>query len=79
MLIVVTVITGMDSRGVVSAYNRILLLVAGMRKRMPFTHFLSIPLAANTQVKSSMAEFKEQVLNITKRVTNQRALCPVIT
>ena len=55
------VITGSNRKGVVSAKTRIEILIDTSRQRMPFTHFLSIPIVSEN-IKSTFEEFKTDVL-----------------
>ena len=55
------VVAGADRRGVVSARTRIMLLVDGAKKKMPFTHFISFPLNARS-VQEAYSDFKSDVL-----------------
>lgn len=55
------VIRSTQQRGIVSAKNRIDLLVETARQRAPFTHFVSIPLNIKA-IQDSYLEFKDDVL-----------------
>lgn len=63
----VLVVTGCDHKGVAAAYSQITLLVSSIRKRYPFTHFVSIPLQSS-EVKTGLLQFQEDVLSLMKRV-----------
>ena len=54
-------ITGMNAKDVTSAFVRINLIVSNARKRMPFTHFVSIPLST-PDIKTRFLQFKNDVL-----------------
>ena len=56
------VITGKNSSSVLSAKNRIELLISSKRWKEPFTHFVSIPLNDDS-IKERFTEFKSVVLN----------------
>lgn len=55
-------ITGSDKRGVVTAANRIDVMVAAARNKISFTHFISLPLNS-TELQKSFCEFREDVLD----------------
>jgi len=55
------IILGAERRGVISARTRIILLIDGAKKKMPFTHFISFPLNARS-VQEAFADFKSDVL-----------------
>ena len=55
------VITGNDARSVLSAKNRIELIVSSKRWREPFTHFISIPLCSSN-IQDSFEDFKQLLL-----------------
>jgi len=54
-------ITGTNRESVRSARSRVELLVHNARRRQPFTHFLSLPLAGG--VRDGFLDFKEAVFN----------------
>ena len=58
------VIIGSDRRNIISARTRIDLLVETSRKKMPFTHFLSIPMT-HENIIAGFKKFKSEVLNST--------------
>lgn len=60
------VITGCDHRGVVAAHSQLALLAATIRKRQPFTHFVSVPLA-DAGLKTRYLQFQEDVLGRCQR------------
>ncbi|XP_019620390.1 PREDICTED: activating signal cointegrator 1 complex subunit 1-like [Branchiostoma belcheri] len=55
------VITGSDKQGVLSAMRRIQILADSGRAKLPFTHFLSLPLTT-TPIKEGFQEFQSSVL-----------------
>nr|XP_022345639.1 activating signal cointegrator 1 complex subunit 1-like [Crassostrea virginica]XP_022345640.1 activating signal cointegrator 1 complex subunit 1-like [Crassostrea virginica] len=55
------VITGPERNGVVSAKTRIDVIVDSVRRREPFTHFLSLPVTSPS-VREKFLEFQEEVL-----------------
>uniref|UniRef100_A0A1B6DI35 K Homology domain-containing protein n=1 Tax=Clastoptera arizonana TaxID=38151 RepID=A0A1B6DI35_9HEMI len=55
------VITGSTKSAVASARQRISLIVMSYRRKQPFTHFLSLPIASKS-VKDGFLDFKKQVL-----------------
>ena len=57
------IILGAERRGVISARTRIILLIDGAKKKMPFTHFISFPLNARS-VQEAFADFKSDVLRL---------------
>nr|CAH0100675.1 unnamed protein product [Daphnia galeata] len=58
-------ITGMNAKDVTSAFVRINLIVSNARKRMPFTHFVSIPLST-PDIKTRFLQFKNDVLRFSR-------------
>ena len=56
----ITVITGFEYKGVVSAYTQINLLVLNVRKQLPKTHFISLPLSS-PEIKAKFIEFQKQL------------------
>ncbi|XP_033228166.1 activating signal cointegrator 1 complex subunit 1-like [Belonocnema kinseyi] len=60
------IIIGADRRKILSARNRIDLLVETSRKKMPFTHFLSIPMNKDNIIRG-FNQFKSEVLNKTAK------------
>ena len=67
----VSVVSGTDRGGVLSAKTRISLLVDSARTKQPFTHFLSIPV--NTpDILDAFATFQETVLETCKGVSRHR-------
>jgi len=56
------IITGNDRRGVITAANRIDVMVASGRNKQPFTHFISLPVNME-HVKKGFLEFKNEVLS----------------
>jgi len=56
------VITGNDSRSVLSAKNRIDLIVSSKRWREPITHFISIPLCSD-HIQEKFEKFREEILS----------------
>ncbi|XP_046446258.1 activating signal cointegrator 1 complex subunit 1-like [Daphnia pulex] len=58
-------ITGMNPKDVTSAFVRISLIVSNARKRMPFTHFVSIPLTT-PEIKTRFLQFKNDVLRFSR-------------
>lgn len=56
------IIEGRERRGVAGAASRLDVLVASNRSKMPFTHFISIPLNT-THLQEAFCTFKEEVLN----------------
>jgi activating signal cointegrator complex subunit 1 len=59
------VITGGSQAGVRSAKTRIDVLMTTARRRMTFTHFLSIPIG-NDKIRANFDDFKTQVLQTCK-------------
>lgn len=55
------VILGNDRAGVISARTRIDVLTSSARRRLPFTHFLSLPIVSDA-VQERFDVFKEEVL-----------------
>lgn len=55
------IVVGRNRRGVSSAANRLDLLVASVRSKMAFTHFLSIPVNTPT-VREAFLTFKDEIL-----------------
>ena len=56
------VIFGYEHKGVVSAYTQIHLLVLNVRKQLPKTHFISIPLSSPA-IKAQFLNFQKQVIS----------------
>jgi len=54
-------VTGVSKNGVITACNRIDVIVASARQKQPFTHFLSIPVNA-AHIQQSFLEFKSEIL-----------------
>jgi len=61
LLLLCSVILGNDRAGVVSAQTRIDVLTSSARRRLPFTHFLSLPIVSDV-VQEKFDIFKEEVL-----------------
>uniref|UniRef100_A0A0N8C0X7 Activating signal cointegrator 1 complex subunit n=1 Tax=Daphnia magna TaxID=35525 RepID=A0A0N8C0X7_9CRUS len=59
------VITGFNAKDVTSAFVRVSLVVSNARKRMPFTHFVSIPLTT-PNIKVRFIQFKNDVLQFSR-------------
>lgn len=57
-------IVGRSRRSIISARNRIDLLVESSRKKVQFTHFLSVPLT-DTNIINEFREFQKDVVNKT--------------
>ena len=55
-------VTGVNKRGVITACERIQVIVASARAKHPFTHFLSIPVNAE-HVQEAFLKFRDEVLN----------------
>lgn len=55
------VITGRDRRGLITACNRIDVMVGAARNRQDFTHFISLPVNS-PELQASFQQFKSQVL-----------------
>jgi len=55
------VILGYDRAGVISARKRIDFLTSSARRRLSFTHFLSLPIVSDA-VQEKFDVFKEEVL-----------------
>jgi activating signal cointegrator complex subunit 1 len=64
------VITGNDKAGVRSARTRIDVLISTARKRLPFTHFLSFPVA-DESIRMKFDQFKDEVLQACAGVSSQ--------
>ena len=62
------VILGSNRAGVMSARTRIDVLTTSARRRLPFTHFLSLPILSDT-VREKFDIFKEEVLQECARVS----------
>ena len=60
-------VTGISRMGVITACNRIDVIVASARQRQPFTHFLSIPVTA-PHVQEAFLNFKSDVLESCENV-----------
>jgi hypothetical protein len=58
----------MNPKDVTSAFVRISLIVTNARKRMPFTHFVSIPLTT-PEIKTRFLQFKNDVLRFSRGVS----------
>ena len=69
-----SVITGRDRKGVVSAKSRIEILVDTARAKQPFTHFLSFPVNYDS-VQENFGKFKEAVLQDCHGVTAHIIKC----
>ena len=63
------IVTGNDSSSVLSAKNRIDLIVSSKRWREPATHFISIPLCGD-HIQEKFKDFKEQILQNFSSVQN---------
>lgn len=61
------VIQGHEKKGVLSAKTRIEVLVDSARQRLPFTHFLSIPVQGEDVVEK-FEDFKFQIMEDKQRV-----------
>ena len=59
--IFIPVIRSSQRRGIISAKNRIDVMVESARQRTPFTHFISFPLNSK-EIQDSFLEFKDDVL-----------------
>lgn len=55
------VITGSDRRGVISAANRMDVIVAAARNKMSFTHFISLPVNSPS-LQESFIKFRKEVM-----------------
>ena len=66
----ISVIAGHDKKGILSAKNRIEILVESGRQKQAFTHFLSIPIISK-DVRHRFMDFKEDVLRFCDAVCLQ--------
>lgn len=58
-------VTGREREGVLSARGRIALLVESARERLPFSHFLSVPVALLApEVGRAFADFRARALDL---------------
>lgn len=64
-----SVIQGRDRKGIISAKTRIDILVESGRQKLPFTHFLSIPVQS-PDIRDGFEDFKKQVLDKCKGVSD---------
>ena len=60
-------VTGVNKNGVITACNRIDVVVASARQKQPFTHFLSIPVNA-ANIQQSFLEFKSDIVSTCENV-----------
>jgi len=63
------VILGSDRAGVISARTRIDVLTMSARRRLPFTHFLSLPIVSDA-VREKFDIFKKEVLQECSEVSH---------
>ncbi|XP_013401285.1 activating signal cointegrator 1 complex subunit 1 [Lingula anatina] len=68
------VIHGQDRKGVVSARTRIEVMVDSARQRLPFTHFLSLPVNGQ-KIKDAFLDFKADVL---RECDGDRGIVPAV-
>ena len=71
------VILGNDCAGVISARTRIDVLTTSARCRLPFTHFLSLPIGS-AAVQEKFDIFKEEVLQECAGVSQHQLLIILI-
>lgn len=70
--LLLSVITGARRMNIISARNRINLIMESSRRKLSLTHFISIPMLSES-IKSSFADFKHDVLTNTGK--NRKNIC----